>query len=560
MALKPGRLVAGFIIVSFLLAIGPLTSPYWIAYFGLCPAIHEESHASFGPLPFGGGSGGRSSQIVFDTAKSQASRNARLWAKKLRLKHQINKQKQEEVSKFPRSGTLGNVSTRLAAKKRVPQKKIYSITVKNNITSVLNMNYTFPRSSDDETTSLSPWSLFMNIYTSENLTIAYNASFILREQLFQLGRSYATTKGPVILYYNTIHRPFNHTWMETTCQEANPNLSCRHLKHFEEAQEDVTLSAVHEYCQQYPKHSVIYLHPKGCFHPADDQDQWRRSMTAAVSTKQCIESTLRSNSSQGQQCDLCGLLLQPLPEIHYPGNMFAASCSYIEKLHAPAAFHEIRQTKHVEWHNEAIRNHTIMYSLFRDDFAMVGVGRFEWEHWVGSHPDLKGCDVSPTNKLRYWTMDRPHNLDYKDSEFVLQEGPRFPYNHDDWEYYQYWLTKRKDLDSPHKRIKSYYLLRGVIDRYWLYYDKVPDTNSSWIWEWFPDGKVWKEAVISHGRGALYRVLPQYPEPTVFPYSWQQVRDTWAQRKDGIQWTRQKRQALLSQRKQHLQGKTDQGKG
>jgi hypothetical protein len=79
---------------------------------------------------------------------------------------------------------------------------------------------------------------------------------------------------------------------------------------------------------------------------------------------------------------------------------------------------------------------------------------------------------------------------------------------DDWAWHQYSLwtfndtIKRADGDT---RFRQYFLLRGLIYR-WISLYGVVAKQHSWVWEWFPEGQRWLNAVQTFGADVLNEVI------------------------------------------------------
>ena len=303
---------------------------------------------------------------------------------------------------------------------------------------------------------------------------------------------------------------------------------------YAQGDESKTLSSVHQYCQRHPDQSVIYLHNKGSYHSQDPgQTNGRRALTAAATSEMCLEHIINNEDpayyDSSRQCNACSLLFQTLPAPHFPGNMWAASCSYVTKLYSPRSYHRHRQSV-TEWIRRQQVQHLFSAELFPMESHYVGNNRYESEHRLGSHPDLSPCDVSPTADLAYWLNDheeeKQRNL-YSEFEYSL--APR----HDisaGWHWRQY--AKQLDIND-HENYKSlrmmdFFLLRGELARWQAIYKRLPDTETSWVWDWYPDGEMWREGVKEHGYGAINRRLAKS-----LPY--QRNNDKLIRSRDGQIW-------------------------
>lgn len=333
--------------------------------------------------------------------------------------------------------------------------------------------------------------VFINAYIPEEnketrVVTAQNALQILREQIGQINNSYAQ-KHNVSVNLVTVGRDFdnNSNIVDKLCADTSGGwVKC--IPHSGGSGELDTLQLLHNYCLTAPDTArAIYIHNKGSFHPSPKNDRWRRSMTDAVVSEGCLNPP---NSS----CNACGLLFEAPPRLFtllFPGNFFAASCQYIKRLLPPLYFEE----RHTEAVQRAIRT-----SLSSDQFYFskykkwsLGLKRFTSEHWIGSHPSIRPCDVSVEEDYWYW-----ENHDHSVGEFQWSMFPRRAYNasHE-------FAMNVSYLDMHDIRLRYYDLLPGLLYLWRELYNSTPP-ESSWIWSWLPDGSLWKEAVELYGLAAV----------------------------------------------------------
>jgi hypothetical protein len=320
--------------------------------------------------------------------------------------------------------------------------------------------------------------IFYNVYDSNNPfdITATDALPIIREQLEQIANSsFSTTNASPTIYYTTIGK--SDEPLVQAC--AALDLTCRHLQHFAVASETATLTRVHEYCLKYPTHSVVYLHNKGSLHHSKSQDRWRQALTQSALSADCLTRSV----AVPFQCNICGLLFQPLPASHFPGNMWSATCHYVRQLLPPHEYH-VQRPAVDDW----IRREQNTF-LFRPESHFVGKNRYEAEHWIGSHPSLRPCDVSTSPNLDDWIREglvRP--------AVRLEPAPRTGLDDRRWIFYKY-LYRNETLSEPNLRLRDYFLLRGIIYKWMVFYKKVAD-DDSWVWQWYPDGIEWQAALAS----------------------------------------------------------------
>ena len=187
----------------------------------------------------------------------------------------------------------------------------------------------------------------------------------------------------------------------------------------------------------------------------------------------------------------------PWPHLHFAGNFFNAKCSYVRQLIAPKKF--ANRTEHLYQKIMQYRQQNkLITTLLPDGDHHFGRGRFAMEHWLGSHPDVRTCDVSSVPRVEPWQwMVRPrtpYRQPFKKFHFAM-----FPRSAvwDHWSYYHRSpevdeMTRTKTL-----RMREYYLLPGNLLRWLELYGKVPSPKS-WVWQWFPDGQEWLRLVLQYG--------------------------------------------------------------
>jgi len=325
----------------------------------------------------------------------------------------------------------------------------------------------------------SSFSIFYNIFIHEQAIS--RALGIVQEQISQIGDSNSRSLNPKV-YYNTIGAPaVNTTWMDRIC--FTNGVICHHMNHYHEAQEELTLQAVYDYCQVHPEERVTYIHTKGSYHDKAwnrlPQDAWRRFATAAALTKDCIQP---SNNT----CNTCGLLFTIWPFMHFPGNFWTADCSYVTRLAPPKTFESQMQALYQERQQRISDKKQFGTLLFQDNNSTLGLGRMASEHWIASHPSIQPCDLSKTWDIRPWQTSKLNEADFSWS-MIPRHQP---------------TIRNSELRYNGKlRLKEYYLLAGNLFKWFRLYSSAPPA-SSWIWTWFPDGEKWRDAVQQYGNKAV----------------------------------------------------------
>ncbi|CAB9499151.1 expressed unknown protein [Seminavis robusta] len=371
-----------------------------------------------------------------------------------------------------------------------------------------------------------------------------NALRIIDEQMHQIGISYAAADPlqPAKLYYNTLGVPniVTDEYMDTFCgPNGLYNLDCIHLQHYDEGMETKTLENVHDFCQQ-PQASeegaagldtrrVVYLHNKGSFHENPINEQWRRLMTYAVTTEQCLNPptpeipSIFNNGTSPEQCNLCGLYFIAERGLFMPGNIWTAQCDYVSRLLPPLEFGK-RSTEVVKDALLMHLEHRFEMDLFNFVPDNYGVNRYADELWIGSHPSIQPCDWSLHKKSNFgfghgdpffefvlgiWD---PFQTTWKTLEWTM--SPSLPMvlpveirEHRWWHVLEFAKAQRH---RESKRIREFSLLGGNLYKWIHIYGQVPPP-SSWTWSWFPDGEMWRGAVEKHGKNAVEEVTQAYKD-------------------------------------------------
>jgi len=332
-------------------------------------------------------------------------------------------------------------------------------------------------SSDDVEQSDSKLAIFYNIYLPPdgNETTRKNImDNIFTSQINLLGNSYAVQSEEnenktVKFFYNTIGFPLEHAFMKKTCAPFD-NLQPVRMKHYETGSEDVTLNALHEYCEENPANNVIYVHPKGSFHPKDMQTWWRKEGTMKAASEEC------THHMHQNKCNACGARFSYMPQ-HFSGNFWRAQCSYIRELIDPREIEPLFQKSY----EQAIRppmNMTFVVAMAGPCY--LGTERYSSEQWLGSHPNFRPC----VNKKFEPVASRRK----------------------DWA-----KIKGNANEDAARRHREYFLLPGLLWKFsTVYNDTVIPADDSWVWNAMPDGMEYREAVKSLGslKGAVQQIANQ----------------------------------------------------
>lgn len=249
------------------------------------------------------------------------------------------------------------------------------------------------------------------------------------------------------------------------------------MKHYEEAFEEVALNDLQNHCKEHPKHrQVIYVHPKGSFHPRPAQNYWRKEGTMVASSEDCAKKL------QEGQCNACGARVSFMP-LHFSGNFWRASCDYV-KLLPPVM--EIESLFAEAYHTAPT---DMNFTLEIKGQAQLGLGRFAVEQWIASHPSFTPC----LNNM-------------KGRHF----GPPRGRAKDMWNAIK---------DNTAARHSEFFLLPGILWRFAaVNNDTTFPPEDSWLWDYFPDGREYRDAVQSLGsvKGAVLQAMMATPVPEELP--------------------------------------------
>jgi hypothetical protein len=340
-----------------------------------------------------------------------------------------------------------------------------------------------------DSNATSTTAIFYNVFipTDQGTQEVQRTLSIVQEQMAQVGQSYANADANknVVVYYTTIglSTALSPTAMDLIC--ATNQIRCVHKQHYDTGFEERTLQNLYDYCRDSSDTAtastrVIYMHNKGSYQwHAGINDKWRRHLTTAVTSQQCLEP------SAAESCNVCGLLFHPMFLLIFPGNFFATDCPYVQKLIPPVNFAPklaavLQQRNALQEQNDAYR---YIFPTNDTDVAKYASGRYAATHWIASHPAVEPCDLTDQD-LKTWFVDRPTAL--RDFRWSL-----LPRN----------ASARQDTIRSQQRN----ILGGNLFKWIELYNETPPANS-WAWKWFPDGRKWKMAVDQFGVHAVHAAV------------------------------------------------------
>jgi hypothetical protein len=205
---------------------------------------------------------------------------------------------------------------------------------------------------------------------------------------------------------------------------------CHLLRYAREGDESLTLESLYDYCRDHSEALVTYIHDKGSFHNHTNNAKLRRLGTKAVFSNEC-QNVHNNVTDEETACTSCSARFAPFPYAQHTGNMWTASCSYIQKLLPPRRF-RIRMDSLVAHLIVKSETNPSIPRPTKQDIRLqydIGTRRFAFEHWVASHPSIQPCDVYPNARYLYGY----DNLPDQDSSWAeqLQTAPR-PFLHDNF--------------------------------------------------------------------------------------------------------------------------------
>ncbi|GAX15321.1 hypothetical protein FisN_8Lh394 [Fistulifera solaris] len=326
---------------------------------------------------------------------------------------------------------------------------------------------------DQNSNNPSAVAVFYNIFVNATLPDIVEAEATVFEQLQQIGESYAATSNDLTIYYNTVGHEllFGETFAANVQKQCRANgLKCVHMEHHKAGYEEITLQKAYEFCNAFPDRNVIYMHNKGSYSSGRWNIPWRRHMMRAITSSECLKNM--------DQCTTCGLLFQPTWTLFFPGNFFVSRCDYINRLIPPKDF-EVRINEMLEQ-----RPKEFLGLIFDEWESTLGRRRYSMEHWIGTHPSFVPCHLSTEPSIRVWTLD-------EGLPFSFATSSQLPL---DSRWFQAKVTRmKKILEDESSRKREWFLLPGFLYKWYTLYQEYP-SQSSWIWEYFPDGREWYNSI------------------------------------------------------------------
>jgi len=367
--------------------------------------------------------------------------------------------------------------------------------------------------------------IFYNLFIPKEPAEAKVAISVLTEQLGQVASSLkeivkikteastSTSTSPrqsAIVYYNLIGNDvsFPPKDINALCRKLHPGLECKQIGFYEQASESVTLEDIHNFCRQTDTDEgtrVTYIHSKGSYHQTQVNMNWRREMTNSVLHPDC-------QYPPDDSCDVCGASFYTRFSTIYPGNMWAARCSYVKKLLSPREGGEYDDKK-IESVAKFLKYRLwgqLRSTLLEDRIDYFGLGRYRLEHWIGSHSSIRPCELHRQNV----TFELMVTGQVKPTDYEWGMGPRREEVVDEIVD----AKNRLEMDEDAQFREYYYLPGNLLKWFTLYGSNGVPSPQSWAWNAFPAGKKWKELVEKHGKNAVEKMVMDSTEDFHSAYS------------------------------------------
>jgi hypothetical protein len=381
------------------------------------------------------------------------------------------------------SSTLGSASTSFATKQRPSSLKR---TVADN-TDLGGTGFSWiPPSKNPNAKPV----IFYNIWLPKEQQIA--AVNRVKKQLGIIESNFEGQR-PVV-YYN--HLGDGHFNAHELCSEYNSE--CIRLNEYLPNHQGELFISMQNYCQRYPHAKVSYISNtvdpiKGNFTYNNAEMLWRHATKAATSDKCKLEPGT---------CNVCGLSFYALPYFFFLGHMWTAQCSYVNDLISPREFEKRQTDTASNAMVESIRKRFTTSLFPQMNKAYLGVDEFAMEHWIGSHPDVRPCDLTG-QEADYWTRE-----ERAPTQFSWATAPRQAYVPNlDYPWRADWAVELRN-NSKYLRLE-YYFMTGLFYRWRELYQRFPSSDS-WVYRWFPEGPIFEEAVRNYGvKSALEEVTKEF---------------------------------------------------
>jgi hypothetical protein len=340
--------------------------------------------------------------------------------------------------------------------------------------------------------------IFYHIVLPEN-DREEDALRLVFEQLKVVAQSHAAAydSGPATVFFNVVGGPDSVNNVLDLCA-AMKDIQCRPMLQLDDDYQGETLQQLFQFCAAHQEsenssYRVAYINNQGPtqLRHEDGLEKLIRHLTLAVTSKMCVAPPIGS-------CNICGLVFYTMWTLFFPGNMFTATCSYVNKLLPPVDF-ERRMKEAIAQVLLAKLRLQVTTGIFSDRVDYLGLERYAMDHWIGSHPTVQPCDLSRRG-FDYW-----RNQDRNATDFDWSMAPR----HGNIAFGDFNSTQKKRvLASTSLRRREHQFLSGHLLKWYALYEQAPPPDS-WVWSWFPDGRLWQEGVTVHGARVVEALTAEF---------------------------------------------------
>ena len=225
-----------------------------------------------------------------------------------------------------------------------------------------------------------------------------------------------------------------------------------------------TLQALYEYCQHNPRAIVTYIHDKGSYHGTLHNTKTRRMATKAAfdCRKEFLDNRLAT------QYNVCAGKFLIQPQYLGTANMWTAKCAYVQHLLPPIQYESAMQRMYSEtiFHPKKGKTEFACLRPLSLKKNHLGLGRYAYERWVWSHPDVEPAEVVPYGQTFDFTKFPQEWMPALGR--AAKAGPKF-----------------FEMDNG-MRLSSFARLEGRLFEWKYLYHQEPK-NTSWIWTFYHGG-------------------------------------------------------------------------
>eukprot|EP00977_Amphora_coffeiformis_P005871 scaffold1230_cov166-Amphora_coffeaeformis.AAC.14 len=184
-----------------------------------------------------------------------------------------------------------------------------------------------------------------------------------------------------------------------------------------------------------------------------------------------------------------------MPSFMFRGNMWTSPCSYVRHLVPPGeAWLALLQNV-----KDIVRTSDTRF-IFESQppiHANFGLQRYANEHWIAAHPALQPCDMSGHKPLNYWFHKNNQHGINNTADMTFGRAPVAPY-WKKWSYHNFKLDQKIHRDERLARREFFYMAGHIVQWNMFYNGTMPDFSTSWVWDWFPEGHLWRDMIQRHG--------------------------------------------------------------